>query len=99
MWNAMKLAKYFFLSGLLASLILWALTIFINSDTIQRISGYTGLGLFIIAIITSGSMVSGDQQRVNFYTEDPRDRREREHVAMAFLLAAIPILLLWGYLK
>ncbi|WP_227872396.1 DUF5316 domain-containing protein [Paenibacillus albus] len=70
-----------------------------NSATIQRVSGYIGLVLFICTIITSGAMVSGDRQRANYSMEDTGDKQQRENVAMACLVAAIPILLVWGFLK
>ncbi|SEO97664.1 DUF5316 domain-containing protein [Paenibacillus sp. OV219] len=95
----MKLAKYSFLYGLIVSFVLLALTIFMNSSTIQRVSGVIGLVLFICTIITSGAMVSGDRGRANYSNEDPNDKKQRENVAMACFVAAIPILLLWGFLK
>ncbi|WP_308635794.1 DUF5316 domain-containing protein [Paenibacillus silvisoli] len=95
----MKLAKYSFLSGLLISLVLFILTFFINNDVIQRISGYSGLALIAFTVILSGAMISGDRQRANDSSEDPKEKKQRENAAMACFLAAIPILLLWGYLE
>ncbi|WP_219838186.1 DUF5316 domain-containing protein [Paenibacillus sp. R14(2021)] len=95
----MKLAKYSFLSGVLLSFILFVLKFFTNHDVIQRVSGYIGLALIVFTVITSGAMISGDRQRANDRIEDRNDKKQRENTAMACFLAAIPILLLWGYLK
>ncbi|WP_442953122.1 DUF5316 family protein [Paenibacillus sp. Soil750] len=50
-------------------------------------------------MVTSGSLISGDRQRSNDNTETTYDKKQRDSISIACFLAAIPILLLWGYLK
>lgn len=95
----MKSAKLSLLSGLIVTLILFILSLFLNSGFSQRISGYIGLILIISTIVTSGALISGDRQRANDNRETTNDKKERDNISIACLLAAIPILLLWGYLK
>jgi hypothetical protein len=95
----LKLAKLSLLSGLIVTLIISVLSLFLNSGFSQRISGWIGLILVISTIITSGALISGDRQRANDNTETTNDKKQRDSTSIASFLAAIPILLLWGYLK
>jgi hypothetical protein len=65
----LKLAKLSLISGLIVTLIIFILSLFLNSGISQRISGCIGLILLITTIITSGSLISGDRQRANDSTE------------------------------
>lgn len=95
----MKLAKLSLISGLIVTLFIYILSLFLNSGISQRISGCIGLILILTTIITSGSLISGDRQRANDSTETTNDKKQRDSISIACFLAAIPILLLWGYLK
>ncbi|WP_162251229.1 DUF5316 family protein [Paenibacillus sp. Root444D2] len=75
------------------------MSLFLNSGFSQRISGCIGLILIISTIITSGALISGDRQRANDNTETTNDKKQSDSISIACFLAAIPILLLWGYLK
>lgn len=95
----MKLAKLSLISGLIVTLLIYILSLFLNSGISQRISGCISLILILTTIITSGSLISGDRQRANDSTETTNDKKQRDSISIACFLAAIPILLLWGYLK
>lgn len=95
----MKLAKLSLISGLIVTLFIFILSLFLNNAFSQRISGCIGLLLIITTIITSGSLISGDRQRANDHIETTNDKKQRDSISIACFLAAIPILLLWGYLK
>ncbi|MFD0693836.1 DUF5316 family protein [Paenibacillus sp. GCM10027628] len=62
-------------------------------------TGCIGLILIISTIITSSALISGDRQRANDNSETNNDKKQRDSISIACFLAAIPILLLWGYLK
>ncbi|MFD0695321.1 DUF5316 family protein [Paenibacillus sp. GCM10027628] len=95
----MKTVKLSFLSGLIVTLIIFILSLFLNSGISQLISGYIGLILIISTVITSGALISGDRQRANDNRDITDDKKQRDNISIACFLAAIPILLLWGYLK
>ncbi|MDR6553275.1 DUF5316 family protein [Paenibacillus qinlingensis] len=95
----MRLAKLSLISGLIIALIIFILSLFLNNGISQRISGGIGLILIITTILTSGSLISGDRQRANDSTESNNDKKQRDSISIACFLAAIPILILWGYLK
>jgi hypothetical protein len=95
----LKLAKLSLISGLFVTLIIFILSLFLNSGFSQRVSGCIGLILIFSTIITSGSLISGDRQRANDRTETTNDKKQRDRFSIACFFAAIPILLLWGYLK
>lgn len=73
----MKLAKLSLISGLTATLIIFILSLFLNSGISQRVSGCIGLILIISTIITSGSLISGDRQRANDNTETTNDKKTK----------------------
>ncbi|MDR6550940.1 DUF5316 family protein [Paenibacillus qinlingensis] len=95
----MRLAKLSLISGLIIALIIFILSLFLKNGISQRISGGIGLILIITTILTSGSLISGDRQRANDSTESTNDKKQRDSISIACFLAAIPILILWGYLK
>ncbi|NBD24650.1 DUF5316 domain-containing protein [Paenibacillus glycinis] len=93
----MRTAKISLGCGLLAALIIAALSFLIDRDFSQKAAGYLGLGLIIITVIISGALVSGDRQRANDFTESRADKKWKNNFAGACFLAAVPLLLLWGY--
>lgn len=95
----MKLAKLSLLSGFIVTLVIFILSLFLNSGFSQRLSGCIGLILIITTIITSGALITGDRQRANDSRETTNDKKHRDSISIACFLAAIPILILWGYLK
>lgn len=72
------------LIGSLVSIIVW---------DIHMVSVITsGIGFFFIgvALITSGSMVSGDRMRANFATESNESREERQNISFYSILIGLP---------
>ncbi len=58
----MKIAKLSLISGLIVTILIYILSLFLNNAISQRISGCIGLILILTTIIISGSLISGDRQ-------------------------------------
>lgn len=74
--------------GVVVSLVLWGF------NKAYFISGIIGFFFIGIAIILSGSMVSGDRMRANFATESDEDRRNRNSIIFRIALIGIPNLVI-----
>ena len=74
--------------GVLLSIIIWGL------DNAYLITGGIGLLFIGLAMIFSGSLVSGDRMRANFATESADDRRKRNSVTFRLALIGIPNLVI-----
>lgn len=70
--------------GVLLSIILW------GTDNAYLITGGIGLLFIGLAMVFSGSLVSGDRMRANFATESAEDRRNRNSVTFRLALIGIP---------
>ena len=85
----------YFLIGLLLSIIGVLLSLVIlGIDKAYLITGGIGLFFIGIAIVSSGSMVSGDRMRANFATESVEDRHKRDSFTFRTALIGIPNLVI-----
>ncbi|AVK85338.1 hypothetical protein C3943_18300 [Lysinibacillus sp. B2A1] len=86
--------KYLFIGtilsiiGVSASMLLWGM------ERAYFISGIIGCILIVVAMIMSGSMVSGDRMRANFATETREHRDERNKFTANSFLMAVPNILI-----
>jgi len=86
--------KYLFIGTILSiigvsiSMLLWGM------ERAYFISGIIGCALIVIAMIMSGSMVSGDRMRANLATETREHRDERNKFTANSFLMAIPNILI-----
>lgn len=74
--------------GVSISILLWGM------ERAYFISGIIGCVLIVIAMIMSGSMVSGDRMRANLATETRKHRDERNKFTANSFLMAIPNILI-----
>lgn len=74
--------------GVSISMLLWGM------GRAYFISGIIGCVLIVIAMIMSGSMVSGDRMRANIATETREHRNERNKFTANSFLMAVPNILI-----
>ncbi|MGE7943902.1 DUF5316 domain-containing protein [Lysinibacillus xylanilyticus] len=72
------------LFGVLISMIFWGM------EKVYLVTGTVGCIFIGIAMILSGSMVSGDRMRANFATETTDERDKRNKITMNAFLIALP---------
>ncbi|MFS1514517.1 DUF5316 domain-containing protein [Chengkuizengella sp. SCS-71B] len=64
--------------------------------SIGNITSKVGIILIVLAIITSGTAVSGDRMRANFVYESREDRNSRMRWSKNLMLMSIPSLIVWS---
>jgi len=84
------------LCAVLISMIFWGM------EKVHLVTGTIGCIFIGIAMILSGSMVSGDRMRANLATESTENRDERNKITTNSLLIALPniiVAILFYYLS
>ena len=66
----------------------------VGFNKLMNFYGYASLGAIGVCIILSGSMLSGDRLRANYYTEHAEDRQKRNSFISKLLLFVSPYVLI-----
>lgn len=81
--------------GCISATILGLITAaFIGVNKLMNLYMYISLIAVGVAIILSGSLLSGDRLRANYHTEDAEDRRNRNNFIRQLLLFTSPYALI-----
>ncbi|RED66158.1 DUF5316 domain-containing protein [Cohnella lupini] len=82
-----------FITSILTSLLISLTSYFIGGESLTlKVNFYIGISLLVIAMIMSGSLVSGDRMRANFHTSTPEDRKQNNKWTGRLIIISIPFI-------
>ncbi|MCM3782569.1 DUF5316 domain-containing protein [Neobacillus mesonae] len=90
----MKIFKSFFFYGMVVAFVL-LLSSLVWTQNVIKISGGIGVAALVLALVMSGSLVSGDRYRGNYGKETTEERNERMGVSFGFIKFGVPSLVVY----